>query len=269
MNDLKDSWASGNAYDVFIGRWSRLVAKEFIRWLEPPTGLRWLELGCGTGALTSALIELTAPTSVLAGDPSESLLSLARKHIVDPRVTFVAASSGNYPPPTDPFDACVFGLVLNFIPDPQSAIESIMPFLAPGGIVGGYVWDYTAGMEFLRVFWDAASAINPAAIDLDEAKRFPLCAPGPLRSLFLSAGLNNVQVKPIGIRTRFVSFMDYWEPFLGGTGPAPSYVTSLAPEARQQLMENLRARLLPGGDGSFELAARAWAAQGSSSTGQR
>jgi SAM-dependent methyltransferase len=260
---MKDNWTSANAYNAFMGRWSRLIALEYIRWLDPSPGLRWLDLGCGTGALTKVLLELTDPTSILACDPSEPLLSVAQRHISDPRVTFLVGGSDNIPRSLGTMDAFVSGLVLNFIPNPKEAIQSSMQHLASGGIVGGYVWDYASRMEFLRVFWEAASAIDATAANLDEGKRFPLCAPDPLRSLFESVGLYEVQVKPLEIKTRFANFADYWEPFLGGIGPAPTFVKSLEPRKRQQLMDHLRARLLPDGDSSFELVARAWAVKGS------
>ncbi len=259
---MKDNWTSANAYDAFMGRWSRLIALEYIRWLDPPPKLRWLDLGCGTGALTKVLLEHTDPASILACDPSEPLLNVAQQHISDPRVAFLVGDSDNFPRSLGTLDAFVSGLVLNFIPNPKKAIQSSMRHLTPGGIVGCYVWDYASRMEFLRVFWEAASAIDATALELDEGKRFPLCAPDPLRSLFESAGLKEVQVKPLEIKTRFENFADYWEPFLGGIGPAPTFVRSLGPGARQLLMENLQARLSTGGDSAFELAARAWAVKG-------
>jgi SAM-dependent methyltransferase len=260
---MKDNWSAANAYDAFMGRWSQQIAVQFIHWVKPRPGLRWLDLGCGTGALTGVLLNLTNPKSILACDPSESFLDIAQKHISDQRVTFVVGSSDSFPRPPEPLDAFVSGLVLNFISDPIAIIESSLQSLTKGGIVGGYVWDYSSKMEFLRVFWEEASALDPAAADLDEGKRFPLCAPDPLHSLFLSAGLKDVLVVPLEITTRFESFSDYWEPFLGGVGPAPTYVNSLGFEARQLLKVALLTRLLPKGDRSFELYARAWAVQGS------
>jgi len=259
---VQDNWALPNAYDYFMGRWSHLIAREFVEWLEPESGLRWFEMGCGTGALTSAILEHADPLSVLACEPSETLLKLARERISDQRVTFSVGSAADFPRPASKQDMFVSGLVLNFIPEPKIALESIAQFLEPGGIVGAYVWDYAGGMEFLRAFWDVASIIDPAAAELDEGKRFPLCAPDPLKLLFQSAGLKNVETAPLEIVTRFKNFADYWEPFLGGTGPAPSYVASLDKTSQAQLAETLRDRLSPDEGAGFDLAARAWAVRG-------
>lgn len=141
MRTVEDKWASANAYDLFMGRWSRLIAQEFVDWLEPRPKFNWLDLGCGTGSLTSALLEVADPVSILAYDRSESLLGLARQQISDPRVTFAVGIADNVPRPPSELNAFVSGLIRNFIPDPKAAIESIMPFLTFDGIVGGYVWD--------------------------------------------------------------------------------------------------------------------------------
>lgn len=246
-----------------MGRWSRQAAYEFLSWLEPQPNLRWLEMGCGTGALTEAILEQANPISILACDPSEALLGIARERIRDPRVSFEvsgAASCQAYPSRLDVFAS---GLVLNFIDDPKTAVGSIAQKLTDGGLVAAYVWDYSQGMEFLRVFWDAAVALDPNAADLDEGKRFPLCSPAPLRSLFESVGLSNIEVTSLETITRFDSFSDYWTPFLGGTGPAPNYVSSLGDDERQRLEKDLRTRLSPEGDGSLVLTARAWGVRGS------
>jgi hypothetical protein len=131
-----------------------------------------------------------------------------------------------------------------------------------GGTVGAYVWDYGDGMEMIRSFWDAAVALDPAAAELDEGPRFPLCRPGPLRGLWEEAGLRAVEVRGIAVPTRFRDFDDFWEPFLGGQGPAPGYCLALPPERREALRERLRRALPAAADGSLELSARAWAVKG-------
>jgi hypothetical protein len=128
------------------------------------------------------------------------------------------------------------------------------------GTVGAYVWDYAGQMQLMRQFWDAAGALDPRARELDEGVRFPLCR--PLQALFTGAGLADVQVRPIDVRTRFRDFDDYWTPFLGGQAPAPAYAMSLSEDQRTELREYLRARLPYDGDGSIPLTARAWAVRG-------
>jgi ubiquinone/menaquinone biosynthesis C-methylase UbiE len=245
-----------------MGRWSRLAAFEFLQWIRPQPKLRWLEIGCGTGALTEAVLENAYPGSILACDPSEALVGVARNRIRDPRASFQIAGAEDLPVQPAEFDILASGLVLNFIEDPETAIGSLKGLLSKHGLVASYVWDYSQGIEFLRAFWDVAVAQRPDAANLDEGRRFPICAPEPLRSLFQRLGLKKVEVVDLNMNTQFDSFEDYWEPLLGGTGPAPSYVSSLEDAERDRLEQGLRARLSPNGEGRIMLKARAWAVRG-------
>jgi SAM-dependent methyltransferase len=156
----------------------------------------------------------------------------------------------------------VSGLVLNFVPDPVQAVQEMTRVTRPRGRVAAYVWDYAGRMELMRWFWDAAAALDPAAVELDEGRRFGLCQPEPLARLFQDAGLVEVGVRPIQVPTRFRGFDDYWMPFLGGQGPAPGYAMALDETQRAALREELRARLPVAADGSISLVARAWAVGG-------
>ena len=257
-----DKWVTGDAYEAYMGRWSRPLARVFVEWLHPKPSAHWLEVGCGTGALTSTICDLCEPASVVACDPSEPFIEHARNNLADARASFVIAGAEALPSRDGGFDAVVSGLVLNFLPDPGQAVASIRERLRPGGIVAAYVWDYAEGMEFLRCFWEEAVASDPRAAALDEGRRFPLCRRSALVSLFRAAGLAQVETDLLDIPTDFADFDDYWTPFLRGTGPAPSYVASLDPPSRELLRERLRRRLHPGSDGRIHLRARAWAVRG-------
>jgi hypothetical protein len=161
-------------------------------------------------------------------------------------------------------DIAVSGLALNFVPQPSLAVHEMTRTVRAGGTVAAYVWDYAGTMELMRYFWDAAGALDPAALALDEGRRFPLCRPDPLIELFTQAGLRDVQVRAIDVPTRFRDFDDYWSPFLGGQGPAPGYAMSLDEPRRDALRERLRASLPIAADGSIALIARAWAVRGNS-----
>jgi SAM-dependent methyltransferase len=167
------------------------------------------------------------------------------------------------------FDAVVSGLTLNFVPEPDRAAAELARVAAPGGVVAAYVWDYAEGMAMMRYFWDAATALDPAAAELDEGRRFPLCQPDALGRLWTGAGLADVEVRAIEVPTRFADFDDYWTPFLGGQGPAPGYVMSLDEERRDALRDLLHARLPSAQDGSIPLTARAWAVRGTALTSAR
>jgi SAM-dependent methyltransferase len=257
-----DRWARGEAYEPYVGRWSRRVAREFVRWLSVEPGKRWLDVGCGTGALTGEILALAEPAGVRGVDPSEGFLGYARRHIVDPRVAFGAGSAMALPAPDRSFDLVVSGLVLNFVPDASVAVAEMVRVADVGGVVGAYVWDVPEGMQVIRFFWDAAAALDPEAAALDEGMRFQICKPEPLRALFLGAGLADVDVRIIDVPTTFRDFDDYWTPFLGGQGPAPSYAMSLPEDRRVALRDLIRSMLPIAADGRIELTARAWAVRG-------
>ncbi|GAB3403689.1 class I SAM-dependent methyltransferase [Flindersiella endophytica] len=193
-------------------------------------------------------------------DPSSGFLEEARSRIVDPRASFVSGSADALP--DGEFDVVVSGLALNFMPSPADAVAGFARAVAPGGTVAAYVWDYAEGMVMMRLFWDAAVALDPAAADLDEGLRFPLCRPEGLRQLWAGAGLGEVAVEAIDVPTVFTGFDDYWTPFLGGQGSAPTYVATLPEDRKAALRERLRARVPAESDGTIRLTARAWAVRG-------
>lgn len=262
METPKDKWASGKLYEPYVGRWSRRVADVFLPWMRAPKRAAWLDVGCGTGALVDRILAGYAPRSVRGIDPSEGFLALAEETIDDPRVSFTVADAMKIPAASDTYEAVVSGLVLNFVPDPRVAAGEIARVLKRGGVAAAYVWDYAGAMQLMRHFWNAAGALDPAAVELDEGRRFPLCKPEPLRALWTQAGFRNVEVAAIDIETVFKDFDDYWTPFLSGQAPAPGYCSSLTEEARGRLRERLRASLPVALDGSIPLYARAWAVQG-------
>ena len=253
-------WDSGDAYEPYVGRWSRLVAREFVRWLAIPPGSRWLDVGCGTGALTQTVLEHAEPSEVVGTDPSAAFIALASARMDDdPRTHFEIGDAQTLQAAAATFDVVVSGLVVNFVPRPELAVAEMARVARPGGTVAAYVWDYAEGMQLMRYFWDAAGALDPKAKELDEGRRFRLCKPEPLSRLFLTAGLEDVEVRTIEVPTYFRDFDDYWSPFLGGQGPAPSYAMSLSEERRAELRERIRASLPSDTAGGIPLSARAWA----------
>ncbi len=261
MNKI-DNWASGDLYEPYVGRWSRLGAREFLKWLDRPDDGRWLDVGCGTGALSQGILSVCTPDQVKGIDRSDGFVEYARDKVNDPRAIFEVGDAQVLLVESNVYDSVVSGLVLNFVPEPEKMISEMSRAVKDDGVVAVYVWDYADNMQMMRYFWDAAIALDPAVVDLDESPRFPVCNLNALRELFQSAGLNQVETRAIDVETHFKDFDDYWNPFLGGQGPAPGYAMSLSEEKRTQLREKLRASLPFAGDGSIPLIARAWAAKG-------
>jgi SAM-dependent methyltransferase len=257
-----DVWALGAAYEPYVGRWSRVVAHEFLAWLAVPPAKQWLDTGCGTGALSQIILDIASPTKVIGIDPSEGYVAFARDQVLDTRVNFRVGDAQALPFESTQFDAVVSGLVLNFVPDPDLAVSEMQRVVRPGGVVAAYVWDYTDQMQLMRYFWNAAVKLDPAAIELDEGQRFQMCKPESLTKLFHTAKLNNIEVCVIDVPTYFRDFDDYWKPFLGGQGPAPTYAMSLSEDRRVALREEIRAKLPIASNGSIQLIARAWAIRG-------
>ena len=255
-----DAWSAGTSYEQYMGRWSRAIAAEFVAWLAQPPGFDWLDIGCGTGALSSAILAAGAPRSVLGVDASAGFIEHARGAINDERARFVAGSAGELPCEDNSVDVVSSALAYNFFPDRPRALAEMLRAARPGGTVAFYVWDYPGGgMGFIRAFWTAAIELDASAGALTETNRFPFCTPETLLAEIGAAGVVEPELRPIEVPTRFEDFEAYWRPFTLGAGPAPGYVLSLDDAHRGALKSELKARL---GAGPFELTARAWALRG-------
>lgn len=257
-----DAWRSGEPYERYVGRWSRRIAPVFLAWLQARQEQDWGDVGCGTGALAAAILADFDPRSLVGIDASPAFLEQARRRLDDPRVRLQQADATSLPWASRALQVTVSGLVLNFVGKPEAMVAEMARATQPGGIVGIYVWDYAAGMQMIRRFWDAAATVDPASRSLDEAARFPNCRPDALAELLRTAGLRSVEVTGLEIETVFQDFDDYWEPLLGGTGPAPAYLASLSDGSRAAIRGCLESRLTPVDDRAIHLVARAWAAKG-------
>jgi SAM-dependent methyltransferase len=257
---VKDNWEQSDAYELFIGRWSDLVAVEFLNWLALPSGLRWVDVGCGTGALSEAILDTADPTSVVGVEPSAAFVRAASERL-GARASLHVAPAEHLPLPDGSADIVVSGLVLNFIPDLPAALAE-MKRVAPDGIVAAYVWDYTGGMQMLCLFSDAADEVDPAGTPT-ESRRFPLCSPPALTAAFVDAGLADPEVVPLDIPMPFADFETFWAPFTGGQGAGPSYLRTLDAEKQAAIKESMRRRVPAAADGSISLTGRAWAIRSS------
>jgi SAM-dependent methyltransferase len=255
-------FAASAGYERFMGRWSRRLALQHVAFAGVQDGHRVLDVGTGTGALASAL-ESALPSSELVGiDPSEGFIAAANKNAKSTRARFEVGDAQALRFEDAVFDQAMALLVMNFIPDPNKAVGEMRRVTRPGGIVSACVWDYDAGMQMLRFFWDEVVALDPAMAPKDE-RNMKLSRKGQLGELWARAGLTNIGEAALTIEQAYASFDDYWGPFLKGAGPGGAYVVSLADDRRRQLEARLRQRLLGGReDGAFVLQARAWCVRG-------
>jgi SAM-dependent methyltransferase len=238
------------------------MAEEFLQWLPVGAGKAWLDVGCGTAVLSTLILNTQNPATVTGVDSSPAFIAFAQAANSDPRGHFEVALAQSLPFEAAHFDAAVSGLMLNFVPQPEEAVAEMRRVTKPGGIVAAYVWDYAEGMQMLRYFWESAVSLDEYAAKLDEGTRFPLCQQNELAKLFQYSGLFDVQARAIEKPMRFANFDNYWRPFLGGVGPAPSYVKGLAESQQHSLQEQLRAALPISEDGSILLSGRVWAVCG-------
>lgn len=261
-SEMARHWIDGEAYEAYIGRWSRVVAPEFLDWLAVPAQSTWLDVGCGTGALTQTILWRCDPARIDAFDLSPTFIDIADITTTDRRASFRVADACELPCAGDSFDAVVSGLMLNAVSDQRRALKEWVRAAKPGAVVAVYVWDFEGEMQMLRYFWNAALAIDPAADSDRNTSGFAVCKPDRLSETLAGAGLQDVQTRAIDAPTTFRDFTDFWTPFLRGDAPAQTYVASLSEKRRELLRAKIQASLPVAPDGSIPLTARAWAARG-------
>ncbi|MDX1991955.1 MAG: class I SAM-dependent methyltransferase [bacterium] len=263
--DARDVFSNATAYERYVGRWSHLVAQQFIAWLGVPAGSAWLDVGAGTGILTQVILQEASPSKAIGVDLSSEYIDFARQRIHDSRVEFRVEDASEIAFESAPFDVAVAGLVLNFVPSAEQTTRNMMQAVKNGGTVAAYVWDYGGQMEMMRHFWDAAIQVDPMARELDAGQRFAICEPNNLRVLFESMDLQAVEVIPIDIDTHFKDFDDYWLPFLGAQGSVARYLRGLKDTTRDAIRDQLQQQLPVTEHGEISLVARAWAVKGTKS----
>lgn len=245
-------FAISEGYELYMGRWSRRLAPRYAAFAGVRDGQRVLDVGTGTGALAATL----ARSEVVGIDPSAAFVEHATKSLRSARFEVGDAQSLRFGDAS--FDQAMAMLVINFIPDHDKALAEMRRVTRAGGVVSACVWDYGDGMESLRIFWDEAVALDPAAAPKHE-RNMKLCRRGELGECWRKAGFADVAEEAIVIEQAFSSFDDYWRPFLAGVGPGGAYVASLAKERSGALEERLRRRWP---EGPFALRARAWCVKG-------
>ena len=245
---------AAEAYDRFMGRYSTQLAHQLIELAGVAPGQTAIDVGCGPGALTGALVDALGPESVAAVDPSKPFVAAARERYPGVDVRLAAAEQLPFDDAT--FDTALAQLVVHFMADPVAGLDEMARVTRPGGVVAASVWDLAGGRSPLTVLWQAAREVDPDVVDesaLAGARE------GHLAELFAAAGLRDVVEATHEAHLEFSSFDEWWEPFTLGVGPAGAYVSGLDDDARSRLRERCR-RLLP--PAPFTLTSHAWAVRG-------
>jgi ubiquinone/menaquinone biosynthesis C-methylase UbiE len=256
-------WTRGDVYDATVGRLSSAIAGEFLPWLWVPADATWLDVGSGTGVLTREILFFCNPSKVDALEPSENFLEFAKKRITDRRVHFHKGDTESMEFAANTFDAVVSGLTFHFLPDPLKGMQDIIGVTKPGGLVGAYVWDFTAPQFAMRIFWDEAIRHHiPDAKESDPAILYPLCTPENLNALFLKSGLENVEMRHIVKPVRFANFEEFWDLFVTGDGKSSHLLSGIAEYKHIRLKDAVRTRMQAWQDKPIELLFIASGAKG-------
>lgn len=254
------------AYEYFMGRWSARLAPLFAAFASSDSGERVLDVGCGTGILSRALLDLAPNIEVIGIDPTASYVDWACRSLRSPRVRFQVGTVEALAFADAAFDAALALLVVQELADPPRAMREMARVTRRGGCVAACKWDFGHGLPMLSLFWHAAEAVSPDAVARYRANkgiRPDYAGPDELAALWRDSGLSEVRTVALDITMEFTSFEDFWLPFLGGATALCVFARNLNDATEGAVATRLRETLSSAfGAGRFTLPARAWAVSG-------
>jgi SAM-dependent methyltransferase len=240
MSEQQIRFDDGASYERYMGVWSQQVGKDFLDWLAPSSGLKWIDVGCGNGAFTELLIERCAPAEVCGIDPSEAQLAFARKRPAARLAKFDRGDAMALPFPADTFDAATMALVIFFVPDPAKGVAEMVRVVRPRGMVSAYAWDVLGGgftLEPLRIEM-RAMGLKPTDPPSVEASRIET-----MQALWMEAGLDAVETRQITVQRTFANFDEFWEITLSGSPSLRPTLATMSPADVERFKARVRARL--------------------------
>jgi ubiquinone/menaquinone biosynthesis C-methylase UbiE len=258
MSESQFRFDDGAAYERMMGTWSRLAGATFIDWLAPPSGLKWIDVGCGNGAFSELLVERCAPAEVQGVDPSEGQLAFARTGPAARLTKFSRGDAMALPFSDDAFDAATMALVIFFVADPARGVAEMVRVVRPGGIVAAYAWDILGGgfpLEPIRIEMRAMGLmpLNPPSTDASRIER--------MRELWNGGALEAVEAREIAVQRTFDDFEDFWTTSLVASSIAPT-IAAMTPKEAERLKSRVRARMPADAAGRITYGARANAIKG-------
>jgi len=247
-------FSDGTAYEQFMGRWTRAVGTIFLDWLAPRVDARWLDIGCGTGVFTELIVSTCSPATVVAIDPSEPQIELARKKPIAERADFRVADAQKLPFSDNAFDVIVSALTINFISDPPQALGEMCRVCGSDGVIAGYVWDFAAQRGPASLIRDGLHQVGAEPPPTPGTKHSGLEA---LTSLFARANLTDIGSRTIDVLMSFADFNEFWRSQTPSYTSTGKMIAALSETDREKVIDSVRARLPASPDGRITYSARA------------
>jgi SAM-dependent methyltransferase len=248
----------GAAYERMMGAWSRAAGETFLDWLAPQPGLRWIDVGCGSGAFTELVIQRCRPAEVQGIDPSEGQLAFARSRPETRGATFRQGDAMALPVDAGRFDVAVMALVIFFVPEPARGVAEMVRVVRPGGLVAAYAWDILGGGFPMRA---VAAALKAVGATPPMPPRPEAASTDALGALWQGAGLGAIATREITVERSFGDFEEFWDATIA-MDSLRQLLVGLGPEAASAVKARACADMPADASGRITFSARANAISG-------